>query len=181
MPTRSSLCQALLLSWLDRDAQADAFAWIVGHDARVVAAAVVIRDLVARVARFPMVDLAALLDGLFLHAALVVVLVVDTVADDGAGKLAGRPAKMAEKKSMPHDEEQITIKACIPAPVAQSPATILRCSAARFRAPLNIRHHYGAASNMRRIDTYLVAAGSIRLSTPCCRIRQATYRHLTTL
>ena len=37
-----------------------------------------------------MVDLTALLDGLFLHAALVVVLVVDTVADDGAGNRASR-------------------------------------------------------------------------------------------
>ncbi len=89
MPTRSSLCQALLLSWFDGDAQTDAFARIVGHDARVVAAAVVVGDLVAIVARFPVVDLAALLDGLFLHAALVIVLVVDTVADDGAGNRAG--------------------------------------------------------------------------------------------
>src|SRR5450830_1428606 len=64
----------LLLCWLDRDTQTNSFARIIGHDARVVAAAVVVSNLIAIVARFPMVDLAALLDGLFLHAALVVVL-----------------------------------------------------------------------------------------------------------
>jgi len=80
----------LLLCRFDGDAQADAFAWIVGSNARVVTATIVVRYLIAGVARFPVIDLAALLYSLLLHATLVIILVIDAVTDHGASDRACR-------------------------------------------------------------------------------------------
>eukprot|EP01034_Spumella_vulgaris_P033460 gene33460-41287_t len=75
-----------VLHRFDGNAQAHALAGVVGHDAGVVAAAIVVGHFIAVGARFPVVHGAALFHRLLADRARLGVLVVDAVAHHGAGK-----------------------------------------------------------------------------------------------
>ena len=77
---------------LHRHAQADPFAGVALHDAGVAVSAVVVGDVVADGARFPGIHGAALAHRLFLHIlrlGYLAVVVLDAVADHGAGNRTG--------------------------------------------------------------------------------------------